>query len=105
MSQRIRRCLAALSLGVALLMATPATSWASGIADWQIAVLLSGRAWHWVAKVWPGGGEQAHGRRSGTVQGKEGSVIDPNGTSGDPVPPLPTSDPISEEGSVIDPNG
>lgn len=103
----LRRCLAALSLGVALFLATPAPSWAAGIGDWQVSVLLSGRVWQWVVNVWPGGDDQVRSRRSGAVQRKEGSVIDPNGvtTPGTPVPSLPTSDPVNEEGSVIDPNG
>lgn len=102
MSQRTRRWFAALSLGVALSVATPAPSWASGMGDWQFPALLSGKAWQWVVRLWPGGDEQARGRRST----KEGSMIDPNGaTTPSPDPSVSSSGTTGEEGSMIDPNG
>jgi hypothetical protein len=100
---RLRRCFAALSLGVALFLVIPAPSWATGIGDWQISVLLSGKVWQWVVNVWPGGDAQARRQGATTAQRKEGSMIDPNGTSALPDPT--GSGTTGEEGSMIDPNG
>lgn len=102
MSQPIQRSLAMLGLVATLFVGAPSPAGAAGIGDLQIPDLVSGRAWQWLAKLWPGSSEQTSAHRPGTVRTKEGSVIDPNGITnpGDPAPALPSAGAFSEDGSA-----
>jgi hypothetical protein len=100
MSRRNQRSLALLSLAAVLFLVVPAPARGMGVGDWQIPALLSGKAWQWLAKLWPGG--------DGHAPRKEGSIIDPNGMNPDSSPALPIqgdADAEGDEGSIIDPNG
>ena len=99
MSQHARRVLAALGLMAALLFAAPAPSRAAGL--WKIPVLAPGIAMR--VRTWlegwllPAGAERtAPARRT-----KQGSGLDPNGTT----TTSPTSGSTSDQGSGLVPNG
>jgi hypothetical protein len=99
MAQHVRRVLAALGLAAALLFAAPAPSRAAGL--WEVPDLTPGivaRVRTWLEGWLPGP------RRAVAVKGvKQGSGVDPNGST---VPPVsPTSGTTSSQGSGVDPNG
>jgi hypothetical protein len=97
MSQHARRLVAALGLMAALLFAAPSPSRAAGL--WEVPALeIAARVRTWLEGWLPAP------RRAAAVKGiKQGSGVDPNGTT---VPsPSPTSGSTSNQGSGVDPNG
>ncbi len=98
MPQHARRTLAALGLMAALLFAAPAPSRAAGL--WEVPALMpeiAARVRTWLEGWLPG---PRRGRENGA---KQGSGLDPNGSSA----PSTSSDPgtSSNQGSGLDPNG
>ena len=98
MSQHARRVLAALGLAAALLFAAPAPSRAAGL--WEVPALMpeiAVRVRTWLAGWLPGS------RRAAVRGTKQGSGVDPNGST---VPSTsPTSGTTTNQGSGVDPNG
>jgi hypothetical protein len=102
MSQRNRIAFATIVLTAALFLAAPSPSQAASLGTGRTpAVATWERAWSWLAGLLPGALSQKPAAR----QEKEGSMINPNGTTGPwitaPVPGMATDD----EGSMINPNG
>jgi hypothetical protein len=99
MSQHIRRTFATLGLLAALLFAAPAPSRAAGL--WEIPVLTPGIVTRVLA--WLEGGLPAPRRTAASRRTKQGSALDPNGST--PSTTSPTSGSTSNQGSALDPNG
>ncbi|HEY3568850.1 MAG TPA: hypothetical protein VGP73_13025 [Thermoanaerobaculia bacterium] len=98
MSQHVRRSLAALGLMAALLFAAPAPSRAAGL--WEIPVLAPEAAAR--VRTWLEGWLlPASPRRAAPARTKQGSALDPNGST----TTSPTSGSTSDQGSALDPNG
>jgi hypothetical protein len=96
MSQHVRRTLAALGLMAALLFAAPAPSRAAGL--WEVPALTPGIALR--VRTWLEGWLPGPRRANGI---KQGSGVDPNGST---VPPVsPSTGSTSNQGSGVDPNG
>jgi len=98
MSQHARRVLAALGLAAALLLIGPAPSRAAGLREVSGAVPeIAARVRTWLAEWLPA----PRGTAGRMI--KQGSGVDPNGTT---LPTTsPTSGSTSSQGSGVDPNG
>ncbi len=96
MPQHARRTLAALGLMAALLFAAPAPSRAVGL--WEVPALMPEIAVR--VRTWLEGWLPGPRRENGA---KQGSGLDPNGSSSPST--SPTSGTPSNQGSGLDPNG
>ena len=99
MSQHLRRALAALGLMAVLLFVAPAPSQAAGLREIPVRVPgIAARVWTWLEGwlpppiLWG----DASARKT-----KQGSALDPNGST----TTSPTSGSTSDQGSALDPNG
>jgi hypothetical protein len=78
--RRIRRVIAAAALAMTLAFAPPAR--AAGKSGWGPEPGLFGKAWQWLAEIWPahGGPQQAPAARpDATARSKRSMGTDPNG--------------------------
>jgi hypothetical protein len=93
MSQQLRRVLLAAGLTVALLLALPAPSRATGLREPGISCGFMDRVWSWLESLLPAAPASQPARPQGPAGRKT------LGTA--PPPPPPTAD----QGSMIDPDG
>ncbi|HEV2845817.1 MAG TPA: hypothetical protein VG477_13275 [Thermoanaerobaculia bacterium] len=94
MSRQNRRFLAVAGLAAALTLGLPSPSRAAGLWKVTAPATLVVRAWSWLESL-----------GLGVRWEKQGSAIDPNGSTARVTTRPPASDVPLEQGSAIDPNG